>query len=273
MMSEKKIHIGNQHAKDSPFFTIVTASLNSGSTIEQTIRSIKNQTFQGFEHVIIDGGSKDGTKEILKEFEGSSDISWISEPDCGIADALNKGLCMAKGRYVLVIQADDMLLMPDILEKVYRLLNNEDIDIISFPVILDHPVKGKILRHPIRRFWWNHFKFIFPHQGCFVHKRTFDKIGGFRNEFKICMDYDFFYRALAYKCSVKFAKFPVALMGGTGVGSILKFVYRRLEEERLVQVRNEQNKGWIIAQFIFRSLYIPYKKYRISHAGGSKPKK
>ena len=85
------------------------------------------------------------------------------------------------------------------------------------------------------------------------------------------MDYDFFYRALAYKCSVKFAKFPVALMGGAGVGSILKFLYRRLEEERLVQVRNEKNIGWRIAQFIFRSLYIPYKRFRISHAGDSIP--
>ena len=83
------------------------------------------------------------------------------------------------------------------------------------------------------------------------------------------MDYDFFYRALAYKCSVKFGKFPVALMGGTGVGSISKFVYRRLEEERLVQERNEQNQGWRMAQFIFRSFYIPYKKYLLSHAGDS----
>ena len=80
----------------------------------------------------------------------------------------------------------------------------------------------------------------------------FEKIGNFRTEFKICMDYDFFYRALACRCSVKFGKFPVALMGGTGVGSIFKFVYNRLEEERMVQSRNEQNPGWRIAQFFFQ---------------------
>ena len=253
------------------FFTILTAALNSGSTIQKTLESIQCQSFQGLEHIVIDGGSQDNTTEALHTFDHSYPLFWRSEPDMGIADALNKGLHIAKGRYILVIQADDILLMPEMLEKVYPLLNSEDIDIVSFPVILEHPTKGKILRQPIRRLWWNHFKFIFPHQGCFVHKRVFDRIGEFRDEFKICMDYDFFYRVLAHKCSVKFGNFPVALMGGTGVGSISKFVYKRLAEERLLQVRNERNPGWRIAQFIFRSLYMPYKKYRISHAGDNKP--
>lgn len=209
--------------------------------------------------------------ETLHSFDHSYPLFWRSETDKGIADALNKGLQLAKGSYILVIQADDMLFMPEILEKVYPFLINEDIDIVSFPVILNHPVIGKILRQPIRQLWWNRFKFIFPHQGCFVHKRVFDRIGEFRNEFKICMDYDFFYRALTSKCSVKFGKFPVALMGGTGIGSLSKFVYKRLEEERLVQRLNEQNIGWRIAQFFFRSLYIPYKKYLLSHADDNKP--
>jgi hypothetical protein len=78
------------------------------------------------------------------------------------------------------------------------------------------------------------------------------------------MDYDFFYRALACESSVQFEKFPVALMGGTGIGSVSKFLYKRLKEERLVQMRNERNQGWRMAQFIFRSLYMPYKKIRIS---------
>ena len=249
-----------------PLLSILTASLNSDSTIVDCISSIKRQSFQNFEHIIIDGGSQDNTMKTLHAFEHSYRLLWRCEPDKGIADALNKGLRMAQGRYILVIQADDMLLSPDILEKVYPLLNGEDIDIASFPVILDHPTKGKILRQPICHLWWNHFKFIFPHQGCFVHNRVFDKIGNFRTEFKINMDYDFFYRALASKCTVRFGGFPVALMGGTGVGSGLKFIYKRLQEEKLVQVRNERNPGWKIAQFIFRSLYMPYKKSMISHA-------
>ena len=247
-----------------PLLSILTASLNNDSTLVDCIRSIKSQSFQNFEHIIIDGGSNDNTIEILQKYEKTYNQIWISQRDDGIADALNKGLQKAQGRYIIVIQADDRLLNPNIFDKVYPYLRKEKIDILSFPVILDHPSRGKILRKPLRFLGWNRFKFIFPHQGCFVHTRVFEKIGEFRNEFKICMDYDFFYRALACKCSVQFEKFPVALMGGTGIGSVSKFLYKRLKEERLVQMRNERNLGWRIAQFIFRSLYMPYKKFRIS---------
>ena len=249
---------------NNPFFTILTASFNNESTIKRTLASIKNQSFDNLEHFVIDGGSSDGTIEILKELENSYNLSWLSEPDQGIAEALNKGLSSAKGRYIVVIQADDSLLTSDTLEKVYPLLNKQRIDILSFPVVLQHPDKGKVLRKPIRLIWWNHFKFIFPHQGCFVHQRVFKKIGGFRNEFKINMDYDFFYRALAQEISIEFGEFPVALMGGCGVGSDYRNLMKRLEEERLVQKLNEKNPFWKTAQSLFSLIYMPYKKRRLS---------
>ena len=242
-----------------PFFTILTASLNSEATIAINLESVKTQTYQNLEHIVIDGGSQDTSYDILKKYENTYKLCWLSEPDHGIADALNKGLCMAQGRYILVIQADDMLLKPDILESVYPLLRNEHIDIVSFPVVFDHSSKGKILRQPIVHLWWNHLKFIFPHQGCFVHKRVFE-IGNFKTEFKIAMDYDFFYRALACKCTVQFEKFPVAMMGGSGIGSDTKYLKKRLNEEKLVQLQNERKKGWRFAQFFFRLFYTPYKK-------------
>jgi len=161
-------------------------------------------------------------------------------------------------------------LVDKILENVHSSLKKEETDIWSFPIIFDHQDKGKVLKKPIKFVWWNHFKFIFLHQGCFVHRRVFERIGGFRKEFKICMDYDFFYRALAGHLSVKFGNFPVALMSGTGVGSDSKFIYRRLTEEKLVQLQNEHNPGWKSAQFIFRLLYMLYKKYRVRLADANK---
>ena len=250
--------------KNSPLFSVLTASLNNGLTIGRTLESIKNQSFQGFEHIVIDGGSRDETLEILKEFENTYSLTWISEPDHGISDALNKGLSLSSGRYIIVIQADDQLLHSNILDNVFLQLKNEKFDIISFPVILDHPTKGKVLSKPIQHLWWNHFKFVFRHQGCLVHKRVFDQIGVFRNEFRICLDYDFFYRALARNCSVKFGKFPVALMGGEGVGTNPEFILKRLKEERLVQVLNEKNIFWRLLQFVFHILYLPYKAHFFS---------
>jgi glycosyltransferase involved in cell wall biosynthesis len=247
----------------SPFFTLITASFNSKPTVKKTIVSIKDQTFQNLEHIIIDGDSSDGTMKVLREFESTYNISWISEPDCGIADALNKGLRKAKGRYIIVIQADDCLLNANSLEKAYSILKYERPDILSLPVIYNHPRMGKQLIKPIRLLWWNHLKHIFHHQGCFVHKRVFEKIGEFRSEFEINMDYDFFYRALDCKSSVHFGKFPVVLMGGSGISSV--YAYERIKEERLVQILNERNPGWRTAQFIFRLLYLPYKKHLLSH--------
>ncbi len=246
-----------------PFFTILTASLHSSQTLIKNIESIRTQSFQEFEHIVIDGGSADGTVDILQKYADSYNLSWISEPDDGIAEALNKGLRKAQGRYVLVIQADDSLLKPNILESVFPYLKKEPVDIMSFPVVLDHPAKGKTIRKPIHHLWWNRFKFIFPHQGCFVHRRVFDQIGGFRNEFKINLDYDFFYRALYHNCSVEFENFPVALMDGYGIGSDPKYMEKRLREERRVQVLNERNPIWKVAQLFFRIFYMPYKTHLV----------
>lgn len=253
--------MSDSHFENYPFFTILTASLNSASTLKQAVESMKHQTFQNFEHIVIDGGSNDATLDILSKAGDSYNIAWTSEPDNGIADALNKGLGKAQGRYVIVIQADDRLLAHDILENVYSELNSQNVDICSFPVILQHPIKGSVLRKPISRLWWNHFKFIFPHQGCFVHHRVFEKLGGFRKEFKINMDYDFFYRALQEKFVVKFGKFPVTIMGGKGVGTDLETIDTRLKEERLVQRLNEKNPLWRLAQNIFACFYLPYKMF------------
>ncbi len=243
----------------SPFFTLITASLNSKSTIEKTLESIKSQNFHNFEHIIIDGGSEDGTLSIIKRFEKDYALTCISEPDDGISDALNKGLRHASGTYILIIHADDCLLTPDTLEKVYSIAKSGRYDIYSFPVFKIHPLYGKIPYKPFRIIWWHHFKTIFPHQGCIIHRCLYNRIGGYRRDFSIAMDYDFFYRALMCRSSINFEKRPIALMGGAGISSNQDLLIRRLWEEVRVQDLNERNPFWRLAQIIFRTLYFPYK--------------
>jgi len=240
--------------------SIITASLNSGQMIGDCIESIKRQSCGDFEHIVIDGCSQDDTVKVLNTFSDFYHLHFVSEPDRGISDALNKGLKLARGRYILVVQADDTLLSADTLQKVFPLLENEGYDIHSFPVIVDHPEIGKSLRRPIPILWWNRFKFIFPHQGTFVHRRVFERIGGFMEDFSIAMDYDFFYRAILAGCTVKFHREPpVAIMGGSGIGTRLDFLSRRLKEESLVQEMNETNPLWRMGQIVFKRLYYPYK--------------
>ncbi len=87
-----------------PFFSVITPSFNQAAFIEQTIASVLQQKDQAFEHIVIDGGSKDGTVEILKKFPH---LSWVSEPDRGQAHALNKGLARAAGKIIAWINSDD----------------------------------------------------------------------------------------------------------------------------------------------------------------------
>jgi glycosyltransferase involved in cell wall biosynthesis len=242
-----------------PFYTIITASLNNESTIKQTLESIENQTFQNLEHIVLDGGSQDGTLDILRNFERTYNLYFISEPDEGISSALNKGLKLSKGNYILVLHADDCLLSPNILGYVFNLIKKQQYDIHSFPVLKEGSDNRLFLYNPIRVLWWHHFKTIFPHQGTFVHQRIFQSVGGFRNNFSIAMDYDFFYRALKNNCSIRFERKPVALMGGAGVSSNDLQMNKRLREEIEVQKLNEKNPLWRLAQIYFWMLYIPYK--------------
>jgi glycosyltransferase involved in cell wall biosynthesis len=244
---------------DNPFFTIITASFSNASTIKQTIESIKNQTFHSFEHIVIDGGSVDGTIDILEDYKSTYNLYFISEPDEGISNALNKGLGLAKGNYILVLHADDCLLSPEVLGYVYKLIKNQKYDIYSFPVLKEYPDRRIFIYRPIRIMWWHHFKTIFPHQGSFVHQRTYRLLGGYREHLSITMDYDFFYRALQSRCSVKFEKQPIARMGGGGISSSAGFLAERLREEMEVQKINEKNRVWRLAQYFFWILYFPYK--------------
>ncbi len=239
----------------SPFISILTASLNSESTLKKTLESIRSQSFQDLEHIVVDGGSRDETPMILEESEKDYNLTWISEPDNGIAHALNKGLRLARGRYILVIQADDCLLNEQTLAGVFNRLQY-DFDIHCFSVIFENSVGDKRLGKHITLLWWHRFRNIFSHQGVFVHRRVFDRIGKFNENFSISMDYDFFYRALKDGCTVKFEKTPVALMGGTGISAD---TVMRLKDEFRVQKFNENNPFWRVAQTIFKTLYFPYK--------------
>jgi glycosyltransferase involved in cell wall biosynthesis len=241
--------------------SIITASLNSGQTIGNCIESIKSQRFNDFEHIVCDGGSGDDTVGILRAHEVDYPLQWTSGADTGIANALNKAFEMTRGRYVIVIQADDVLIEPRILNHVAHCISAERYDICSFPVIRERPGSSPLLYRPIKVPGWYHFKFTIPHQGAFVHRRLFERIGGFCEEFSIAMDYDFFYRAFAAKATFRFFPRPVSRMGGCGISSGHQVLLKRLEEEKKVQELNEKSPFWRVAQKAFRLLYIPYKTH------------
>ena len=115
--------------KQLPKITIITASYNAVTTIEQTIASVVYQDYPNLEYIIIDGGSTDGTIDILRKYEKNG-LRWISEPDNGLYDALNKGVRMATGDYIEILGGDDALVDPQVVSRVVQEMN-PDIDIFA----------------------------------------------------------------------------------------------------------------------------------------------
>ncbi len=248
-----------------PFLSIITAARNASNTIEHNISSLLEQSALNFEHIIIDGASTDGTQDIIKSFQNAYPLIWISEPDHGIADAMNKGLKRAKGQYLLALHADDRLYDRQSIQKAASHLHKEKYDTYTSPVLLEYNDSTLVLRKPHRPLWWYHFKTPFCHQGTLVHRRVFDRIGFYNEEYTIAMDYDFFYRALKLKPRIVYQKTPLSIMGAYGVGTRRDTVRKRLEEEYRVQFENETNPFWKISQLCFKLAYQPYKMHAIKH--------
>jgi glycosyltransferase involved in cell wall biosynthesis len=239
--------------------SVITAAFNASATIERNIASMKSQSYRKFEHIIIDGASNDGTQAIIQKYQGSYCLNWISEPDRGIADALNKGLAIANGNYILVLQADDRLYCKDSLMKAASFLGKGAFDVYASPVIIQHGSGRSVLAKPLNALWRHRFKTPFRHQGTIVRSTIFDRIGFFSESFSIAMDYDFFYRMLKLKPRIIYNDIPLSVMGAEGVGSREDMIRKRIDEEYKVQRKNESSKSWRIAQDLFRMAYLPYK--------------
>ena len=114
--------------------TVITVTRNSASTLPYALRSVAEQSMQGVEHIVIDGASSDTTTEVIK-LTGAHVAKFVSEPDCGIYDAMNKGLQLATGDIVSFLNADDRYANSGVLERVTEVMNEEGLDVLFGDVI------------------------------------------------------------------------------------------------------------------------------------------
>jgi glycosyltransferase involved in cell wall biosynthesis len=180
--------------------TIVTPVFNAAETVAETLRSVRDQGYPGLEHVVVDGASTDGTVEILERAEG---IRWISEPDEGLSDAMNKGIAMAKGQWIGWLNADDYYL-PGALQAVGEAVSAhpEARWITGRCPIVDG--EGREIRKSVTAYKnlllrrWSFRLYLTQNfiscPATFVHRDAYAEAGPLRIEDRVSMDYDVFLR-------------------------------------------------------------------------------
>ena len=132
--------------KDKPLVSIVTPSFNQGEFIEDTILSVKNQDYPNIEHIVVDGGSTDNTIEILKKYERGYNLRWLSEPDEGQSDAVNKGFRMAKGDIIGWLNSDDTYLSIHTISDVVKYFKKHNKAKIIYGDMINIDHKNTVIR-------------------------------------------------------------------------------------------------------------------------------
>lgn len=203
MADEPVIDAGRQGAPP-PLLSIVTVSYQSAATLGDTLASVA-QAIAGaaaaageVEHWVIDGGSRDGTLDLLQRHRHAA-LRWTSEPDAGIYDAMNKGLAAADGDYVWFLNADDMVADPQALGALLAELRSREADVVLCDVDMVDPADtGRVLRRFAARSRWPRFGLGWhpPHPGFVARRRLLRDVGGFDLGYRIAADYDLMLRVL-----------------------------------------------------------------------------
>jgi len=241
--------------------SIVTITLNSEKYLEQTILSVIGQTFDNIEYIVVDGGSTDGTLDIIRKYEHKVD-RWISEPDVGIADAMNKAVAMATGDFVYFLHSDDYLENEEAIEQACEHLTaNEDIFLFSIYLEKDG---NKVMYRPRGFNAWINFKNGVYHQSVICSRRLIEAIGNFDTSFRIGMDYDFFLRAYRQGVKARIVDIPIATMRLVGISSQTDWpsLRERFAEERRLQRKNCQPIGMRMIYAAYWLLYLPFRRLR-----------
>ena len=189
--------------RTNPKISIITPNYNYGRFLEDTILSVKDQTYAPFEHIVMDGGSTDGTVDILRRYEGTYDLRWSSEPDRGQCHALNKGIGEATGEWLYFLNSDDYLLDDHSISRVVDYIEHHPGYSIYMGKIWGVDIKERIVEkneapfaHPV----YTHDillnrEVMVVHQGTFYHRRVFEKAGLYSEDFHTHMDYEYHLRA------------------------------------------------------------------------------
>ncbi len=219
--------------------SIITVCWNSEATIEKTIKSVESQDYPKLEYIIVDGRSKDNTLNIIKQYPNVVS-KWISEPDKGLYDAMNKGIDMATGDYIGIVNADDTFYDENTISKVVSFLKANNVE-ASIGDIVQHREDGQIVRRYSAKNWSPEklkIGFMPAHPAIFFRKELFNTLGNYSLDFKIAADYELIIRYfLKQQISWKYSGITTHKMLMGGVSSSGYRSYKKVSEEIIKALR------------------------------------
>ncbi len=232
--------------------SLITPTYNSDKTIARTIDSIIAQNYSDLEYIIIDGASSDKTLEIINSYQRKINIKLISEQDKGLYDAMNKGVKLATGEIVGILNSDDLFKSDNVLSIITEAFNNENIDAV-YGDITYFAENEKV----IKRYWHSgayregnlNNGWIIPHPALFLRKSIYNRFGLFDIDFKIAGDYEFILRLLKkYKINLKYVPQVFVNMYEGGISG------NNLEQRKKGWL--ELKKAWVVNGFKVPNLFI-----------------
>lgn len=247
-------------------FSIITVCYNSAKTIEDTIKSVANQKNVSVEHILIDGASTDGTIEIIKQH--ASVTKFVSEPDNGIYDAMNKGIVIAKGDVIGTLNADDFYMHDHVLWEVEKVFLDPTVDACYGDLIYVRQDNTE----QVVRFWKSrdHEPGLFEsgwmpaHPTFFVRKSVYERLGSFNLNYKIAADFELLFRFIEQN-KIRTKYLPKVLvkmrLGGT-TNKNLSNILRQNKE--IITILNKHYVDFSVLKFVFNKLFNRFFQF-VSH--------
>ena len=236
--------------QNKPLFSIITVVLNNEKYLEQTIKSVLNQSYKNYEYIIIDGGSTDNTLKIIKKYSNQIDY-WLSENDKGLYDAFNKGMVLASGEFIGIINSDDIYKKNSLKIIASYIAKNSCIDFI-FGSVKKH--WGILSGYKPEKIFYSWGFYSSHSTGFFLKRSSAKRVGLYNIRYKYHADYDYFYRLIVkHKMSgISTKKNEITGVFRRGGFSSTISYGKLFKEEMLIRWNNNQNKFIIFLLFIYK---------------------
>lgn len=244
--------------------SIITATYNSGETILDTINSVLAQDYYNFEYIIIDGGSKDNTLDIIRANEPrfNGRMKWVSENDKGIYDAMNKGIGRATGDVIGILNSDDYYTSKDVLSTYAKTFSDYNVDAVYGDIhFIRNNNPEKIARYyssKIFRPFLLRFGFMPAHPSFYLRRSVYDKVGCYSLEYKIGADFEMMTRLFKkHKISYKYVPKDMVTMrmGGASTSGVSSHKLLLKEDARACRENGIYSNTFLIALKYFYKVF------------------